>query len=220
MAGAGADPSGVRALVVAGLSVVLAVLLVRQVVMRRLAPVSIALVAVLVLALGAMEWRWVLSVHRLSDAVRVTAPASQGVTCQRFIGTFGYAGAEWGHVDREPTGVAAPTAFLSYDACALAFAYLRSDKSAPPVEQVMAVHTLTHEAVHLRGEWSESVAECESMQRDRATAVSLGATPAQAEALARTYVVEVYPRVPAEYADARCREGGAWDRSPGDGLWP
>jgi hypothetical protein len=88
------------------------------------------------------------------------------------------------------------------------------------VEQVMAVHTLTHEAMHLRGEWSESAAECESMQRDRATAVSLGATPTQADALARTYAVEVYPRMSAEYADARCREGGPWDRTPGDGLWP
>lgn len=63
----------------------------------------------------------------------------------------------------------------------------------------------------MRGESSEAVAECEALQRDATTARLLGASPAAAQQLARSYLLGVYPRMPDEYVTSDCRQLGPLD---------
>ena len=63
-------------------------------------------------------------------------------------------------------------------------------------ELAMAVDVITHEAWHLRGVQDEARAECNSLQTMAGTAQALGATPAQAAALARAQLTETYPKLP------------------------
>ena len=93
--------------------------------------------------------------------------------------------------------------------------------STPASALVMvAVHVLTHETAHLTGLVSEAEAECWAMQHDARTAQGLGATPAQAQALAERYWREVYPRMATAYRSETCAPGGPLDRTPDDDVWP
>ena len=93
-------------------------------------------------------------------------------------------------------------------------AYLRSDKTAPTLDQVIAVHILSHEARHMAGQTSEGVAECGAVQRDAQTAELLGADPDQALRLAQTYWREVYPRLSEDYLSPRLPSRRAAGRGP------
>ena len=89
---------------------------------------------------------------------------------------------------------------------------------------VEAVVVLAHEAVHLRGERREGVTECLALQE----AISLATRLGLAEERARPLVRAAYERrlsernvIRAAYAlPTSCRDGGALDRSPGDGHFP
>ena len=89
---------------------------------------------------------------------------------------------------------------------------------------VEAVVVLAHEAVHLRGERREGVTECLALQEAVPLATRLGL----AEERARPLVRAAYERrlaernvIRAAYAlPTSCRDGGALDRSPGDGRFP
>ena len=50
-------------------------------------------------------------------------------------------------------------------------------------DQVVAVHVLTHETMHMVGITNEAQTECAAVQRDAQMAVALGASPAEAQAL-------------------------------------
>jgi hypothetical protein len=85
---------------------------------------------------------------------------------------------------------------------------------------MISVHVLAHEAEHLAGYTSEAVAECRSVQTTEQTALLLGATPAQARALAVWYATDVYPRMPDDYRSDECHDGGRLDLHPNDPRWP
>jgi hypothetical protein len=87
-------------------------------------------------------------------------------------------------------------------------------------ELAMAVDVLTHEAWHLRGIQDEARTECNSLQTMAGTAQALGATPAQAAALARGQLAEGYPRMPDRYRSEQCADGGPFDLHPDDPRWP
>ena len=87
-------------------------------------------------------------------------------------------------------------------------------------ELAMAVDVLTHEAWHLRGIQDEARTECNSLQTMAGTALALGATPAQAAALARGQLAEGYPNMPDQYRSEHCADGGAFDLRPDDTRWP
>jgi hypothetical protein len=84
---------------------------------------------------------------------------------------------------------------------------------------VVAVHVLTHEAMHLAGVVDEAAAECAAVQRDAHTARLLGAAPADAAALATSYWQRVYPHMPDGYRSGDCRPGGAMDEGRDDAPW-
>lgn len=214
---------GLRTLVVVALAAWLGWLLVRGVLRRAVPWVGIALVAVPLVALFWTERQWVVAEQHFTAVARAIAPGSAGVHCQRLGEAFTYAGADLGRVAYAEDGSADGPAMVTYETCQHLSDYWRSsaaEKDAPPIEQVIAVHVLTHESRHLAGDRSEAVAECRAMQSDADVAERLGATPAQARALATTYATTVYPRMPADYRSDSCRRDGALDLTPHDGVWP
>jgi hypothetical protein len=124
-----------------------------------------------------------------------------------------------GHVWFDANGQPAKQAFLSSSTCSRVKDYQR-DPNGAGVDQVVAVHTVTHEAEHLAGVQAEDVAECRAMQADAAVLVALGASPDTAHSQVLTYLSGVYPRLSDGYVSARCTDGGELDLSPGDGRWP
>jgi len=81
------------------------------------------------------------------------------------------------------------------------FDCLLADAHCPrEVEQTaISVNVLTHEAYHLAGIRSESVAQCYAMQRNAEAARRLGASREQADAVTRFVYAHVYPSLPPEY---------------------
>jgi hypothetical protein len=179
--------------------------------------------AMLVLALALLcvtagfeaKHQWVQS--RATAVVAHTSGVPAGVAqCQRFTGDLADVSVFSGFVSSDDT----ETAKLRRDVCDDLFSWLVSDKTNPSIKQVVAVHVAVHEAMHVGGEFDESKAECEAMQADADAAVFLGATPTQGRVLMETYFAQVYPRMPAEYSSAACVADGAFDLTPGDGLFP
>jgi hypothetical protein len=141
------------------------------------------------------------------------------VHCQSFGGTFMDAGADLGHVFFRSDGAPEPATTIKYEQCGFLSHYLNSGKTAPSLDEVIAVHVLTHESMHLRGIRDEAQAECAAVQRDAHDAELLGASPAAALALARRYWSEIYPRMPDDYRATECRAGGTLDEHLSEPPW-
>ena len=166
-------------------------------------------VSVVVLALAALAALvpWVRRVQlerRLEAAASQIVGAQVDVSCQGFGEAFVDVGVEYGYVPSGPDGVPERRTLIKRDQCGDLRAYLASDKETPTPEQVVAVHTLTHEAIHMSGVTSESETECLAVQRDPAMAEALGASPEGARRLALLYWTAVYPRMPANYRKDDC----------------
>jgi hypothetical protein len=157
--------------------------------------------------------------HRLARVARELVGHTVTVRCQTTTGAMVDAGAELGFVPYDAHGVPEPTTTIKRDPGRALDAYVKGGRQHPSLEQVVAVHVLTHEAMHLRGETDEAVAECEAVQRDSTTAALLGATPEQAAALARRYWAVVYPELPDDYRTADCAPGGRLDEHLGGAPW-
>lgn len=81
---------------------------------------------------------------------------------------------------------------------------MRSDKGSPSTEQIVAVHTLTHEAIHMSGVTSEPETGCIAVQRDAEMARALEASPDSATRLANAYWETQYPLLTSDYRRADC----------------
>jgi hypothetical protein len=157
--------------------------------------------------------------RRLGGAASVLAGARVAVRCQSFGGAFIDAGPELGYVRWRADGSPEPWTLIKRDQCRHLAAYARSDQRRPTRDQVVAVHVLTHEAMHLSGRLAEAAAECAAVQRDAQTARLLGARPADAAALAAAYWENIYPLMPDRYRSGECRQGGAMDERLADAPW-
>ena len=87
-------------------------------------------------------------------------------------------------------------------------------------QSAVAVNVLTHESYHLAGHQSESAVQCYAMQRNGEAARLLGATPEQADAVARFVWEHIYPALPQDYRSSDCRDGGPYDLRPASSVWP
>jgi hypothetical protein len=186
---------------------------------RRFPWVSVSLL--LVVAVGAAV-PGVLRGHqerRLGGAASVLAGARVAVRCQSFGGAFVDAGPELGYVRWQADGKPEPWTLIKRDQCRHLAAYARSDKRRPSRDQVVAVHVLTHEAMHLSGRLDEAATECAAVQRDAQTARLLGAPDAAAAELAATYWSTIYPLMPDGYRSSDCRPGGSLDEGLADAPW-
>jgi hypothetical protein len=182
------------------------------------------MVGVLVLAVpaaavatpGVLRWREERALERAASSL-VGFPVD--VQCQSLGGAFVDAGAELGWVPYGADGVPERHTLIKYEPCSDLRHYLGSDESAPTAEQVIAVHVLTHEAMHMSGITVEAEAECAAVQRDARMAALLGAAPQEAAALAETYWHTVFPRMPDAYRSPECRPGGRLDEHLPDPPW-
>lgn len=173
--------------------------------------------AVLCLVTGTVSVRHHLRETRLSDVASSLAGRSVRVRCQGYAGAFTDANVEPGYVRWQADGPEAETT-LKADVCRSLGRYLKGS-SDPSVAEVVAVHTVTHEAMHMAGEQDEALTECAAVQRDASTARQLGASTPEAATLARRYWTEVYPLMPDAYRTGECVAGGQRDEHLGDGPW-
>lgn len=161
--------------------------------------------------------------HREEDRLSTVATALVGhsvrVDCQSYSGSFVDAAVEPGYVRFRPDGQPEARTIVKADECHLLLGYLRSGKATPSLAQVVAVHLITHEAMHMRGIRDEAAAECAAIQRDAQTARLMGAKPDEAIVVARRYWFGVYPQMPADYRTADCALGGRLDESSPDAPW-
>jgi hypothetical protein len=174
------------------------------------------------LALGCgVLWLWLAHVRlerRLATAASEVAGVRVTIDCQGFGEAFVDPGAELGHVRFGPNGPL-HSALIKRSQCAALSDYLTSNKENPSVPQVVAVHVLTHEAVHMSGVTDEPETECLAVQQDFTTASVLGAAPDEARELARTYWRTLYPRMPPDYRSDECRPGGRLDAHLAHAPW-
>jgi hypothetical protein len=156
--------------------------------------------------------------RRLAKIASSLAGKNVSVHCQDGAEAFVDAGSELGWVAFDANGVPEPRTLIKREQCKFLKAYDKNPTN-PSWDEMVAVHVLTHESMHMRGERSEEIAECEAVQRDALTAQRLGATPEQAMALARRYWVQVYPRMPDDYITGACSPGGTLDEHLASSPW-
>ncbi len=157
--------------------------------------------------------------HRLALASGALVGARVEVNCQSFGEAFVDAGGDLGYVAFGPNGVPERATLIKREQCRDLSAYLRSDKLDPPREQIVAVHVLTHEAIHMSGVTNEAETECLAVQHDVRMAHLLGAPPEGAAALAGSYWTEIYPRMSAEYRSDECGPGLSLDARLSGAPW-
>lgn len=139
--------------------------------------------------------------------------------CQSFGEAFVDAGAEQGYVAFGSDGAPERETLIKRDQCDALAGYIGSDKRSPTSDEMVAVHVLTHEAIHMSGVMDEAEAECLAVQSDAAMARALEAPANAARALARWYWNTVYPRMPPEYRSDECGRGGTMDARLPDPPW-
>ncbi len=182
-----------------------------------LASVSVLMVLAVLTSVPAAQRR--LEEHRLARVGAVLAGAPVTVHCQTTTGSLVDTGAELGFVRGTADGGLEHATTLKRDPCRALASYIGGDHEHPSRDEVVSVHVLTHESMHMRGERSETAAECEAMQRDALTARLLGASPTAARALATAYWAGVYPFMPDDYRTTQCRPGGPLDEHLGTPPW-
>ncbi len=153
--------------------------------------------------------------HQLEGAASHIAGGPVQVSCQSLGQAFVDLGPELGYVAWGPDGVPERSTLIKFRPCGNLRAWLGSTRANPSLDQVIAVHVVTHETMHMVGLTNEAHAECAAVQRDAAMAEALGASPAEARDLALRYWTEVYPRLRDGYVGG-CGPGGSYDeRLPG-----
>jgi hypothetical protein len=186
---------------------------------RRLPWISVGLLLAMAVGAAVPEVARAAQERRLGAAASALAGARVAVRCQSLGGAFVDAGPELGYVRWRADGSPEPWTLIKRDQCRHLAAYARSSKRRPSRDQVVAVHVLTHEAMHLSGRLTEAVAECAAVQRDAHTARLLGAPAAAAAELAASYWRDLYPLMPDGYRSPECRAGGAMDERLPDAPW-
>ena len=145
--------------------------------------------------------------NRLEKAASVIVGTRVEVHCQAFGEAFVDVGQELGYVRFGPDGVPERKTLIKRQQCRDLADYVR-DPTQVAREHVVAVHTLTHEAIHMSGVGDEAETECVAVERDAEMARLLGASPEEARRLAEYYWVNVYPRMPESYRSQDCRGPG------------
>jgi hypothetical protein len=156
--------------------------------------------------------------RRLSRVASMLVGAPATVHCQPLSRAMVDATGDLGHV-RIVDGELEHATLIKNEQCRLLARYAAGDQDDPSPDEVVAVHVLTHESMHMRGILDEAQAECAAMQRDTSTATALGADEAHAHALAIRYWLTVYPHMPDAYRTADCAPGGPLDERLPDAPW-
>lgn len=156
---------------------------------------------------------------RLGQVATKLAGAKATVHCQSGSAEWVDAGIELGYVKWGPGGVPEHSTLIKHAQCGLLASYLRGGRDHPSLDEITAVHVLTHESMHMYGITNEAKAECAAVQRDYQTAILLGANDRQATFLSHAYWHGVYPYMPDDYRTADCAAGGALDEQLPNAPW-
>jgi hypothetical protein len=156
---------------------------------------------------------------RLTDVATTLVGAPAVVHCQTAGREMLDLGPELGWVSWGPGGVPEHATLIKRAPCSRLASYLRGDHAHPSADEIIAVHVLSHESRHMAGTTNEAATDCEAMQRDAWTARLLGASPAEALALSRSYWRTVYPRMPEDYVTGECAPGQRLDEHLPDAPW-
>jgi hypothetical protein len=148
---------------------------------------------------------------RLGQVATQLAGAKATVHCQSGTAEWVDSGIELGYVKWGPDGVPEHSTLIKHAQCGLIASYLKGGRDHPSLDEITAVHVLTHESMHMSGITSEAKAECAAVQRDYETAILLGANDRQAEFLSHAYWHGVYPYMPDDYRTTDCAAGGTLD---------
>lgn len=186
---------------------------------RSFPAISLGLSLTLAAATGIPVLRHAAFERRLAEVASSLVGMKVSVDCQTLSQAWTSAHAEAGYVRFDADDRPEPVATITVDTCDDLQAWAGSDHENPSLPQVIAVHVLTHESMHMAGHRDEAVAECAAVQRDARTAVLLGADPTQARALARRYWQQVYPRIPDAYRTANCASDAPLDEHTADAPW-
>jgi len=181
--------------------------------------VSVVLLSVLAVGTAAPGVQRKREENRLARVASTLAGTEVRVGCQTLGSAFVDAGAELGYVRYRRDGTPEHRRLIKRDQCRDLAAYLRSSKRDPSQRQVIAVHVLTHEAMHMAGITDEAGAECAAVQRDAWTAGLLGAAEVDARRLALSYWRAIYPRMPDDYRSAECAPDRVLDEHMADAPW-
>jgi hypothetical protein len=157
--------------------------------------------------------------RRLADVASQLTGIPVTVRCETIGQAWTDAHPEAGYVMFGADGRPARSATLTWQTCTDLESWLGSDRVHPSLAQVVAVHVLTHESMHMAGLREEDQAECAAVQRDVRTAGLLGATPVQARALAVEYWTAVYPLLSPDYRSPECRPDGLLDEHTAGAPW-
>lgn len=185
---------------------------------RPFPAISVTVAAVLAVACAVPVFRHAAFERRLDRVASDLAGVPARVHCQTLGQTWTDAHTELGYVRLGPDGRPEHRTVIAWEACEDVGSWMRTHSSSD-IDQVIAVHVLSHESMHMAGIVNEAAAECAAMQRDVRTARALGASQGQAVALARTYWRRVYPTMPSGYRSAQCAPGGALDEHLPDAPW-
>ena len=186
---------------------------------RKFPTVSVVLLVLVAAGLSAPTFLR----HREEDKLGRVATALVGqratVHCQTFGETFTDLSGDLGYVKFGIDGVPERHAMIMRGPCAELRRYYGGNQAHPSPEEIIAVHVLTHESMHMRGQTNEAYTDCEAMQRDAETAQLLGATPEESLKLARAYWMIDYPNMPDNYRTGDCVLNGKLDERLPDPPW-
>jgi hypothetical protein len=186
---------------------------------RRFPVISVSLLVVLAIVLALPGFLRHREEAKLDHVASILVGAPATVHCETLGNTFTDATGDLGYVKFDATGVPAHHATIARAQCADLKHYYDGDQAHPSLDEVVAVHVLTHESMHMRGQPVEAMAECEALQRDAETAQLLGATPQEGLDLARAYWTVYYPNMPGDYRSGDCKLGGTLDEQLPDPPW-
>lgn len=158
------------------------------------------LAGLMALGCGWIWWNHTRTEARLSAAATEVAGVEVHVDCQEpFLGEL-LSTPRAGRVDARSDGTLEDVARLNRRMCAAANSWPDEDSD----DAYIAVHVLTHEAGHVRGERNEAATECWAMRNSALVAQELGASRQQAERRARWYHRAIYPRLSDSYRGGGC----------------
>ena len=175
---------------------------------RGLRAVGAGLVSLLALTAGSFEVAHHQRQQLATEALGVLAEVEGvGANCERFSEELFNVSQYQGYVYYDGSNVA----HLRRNVCHNLWDYAHGAQSHPTEGQILAVHIVAHETMHINGIQSEAVAECRAVQLNHLVAEALGATPEQARALQLRYYVDYYPHQREGYVSGECAEGGELD---------
>ncbi|STX28513.1 Uncharacterised protein [Legionella beliardensis] len=108
---------------------------------------------------------------------------------------------------------------IQYPRCKLLADYIRHPEQATR-EELISLNILTHESMHVRGEYDEAKTECQAVQRNFLTAKLLGVPALIAKENALNYYVHIYLKRRDSYFSKDCAAGKALDEHLPDSIWP